>query len=510
MLPLVFLCSRQLVSDHGSLRRALPLIPEELYPALFRAAFLDKRPLVLQDLVQRWPFPVLSLQRLLQDDTRHPVQLYQKANRQCVQTIIMGVMAYLRGQIEGPPLRKQRLQLLDMTGSHDDGLEQGPDTLSLWARTVTLAKSCINIAKRRQSEETIQVLKRRKGEEKAAPSPAAADPSSICVEVRVDLFVNSTSFSVVREALQVGSHGPLRLQCRDIRAEELSLRSTVRLLELLNPSSLRQIDLTFNNLGLTGLNALLPHVTCFSHLLSLKLPYSNIDVRRLLPAAEEDMQKFASQICQLSALKELNLGSSRISGRLQQLLRGLRTPLESLELAYCYLLPADLHYLCQSIHVSCLKKLDLSGNSLCDILFQPFLQLLDAVSSSLLLLDLVECKLRDSALSVLTPALGRCRSLRYLGLFCNPFSGQGIHTLLQISLHLADLRLVIYPFPVECYMDASVWPDSSNAVLDNMIDHREAVRFQAELQDVLARAQRTDVLWTTNLVLHRPPDYLSV
>ncbi|XP_075704356.1 leucine-rich repeat-containing protein 14-like [Rhinoderma darwinii] len=319
MLSLVFLCGQKLVSDHSSLRRALHIIPEELYPVLFRAAFLGKKTLVLQDLVQRWPFSVLSLQRLLQDDGRqHPVQLYERANKLCVQTVILGVMAYLRELLEGRPLRKPRLQLLDMTGTHDDGLEQGPDTMSLWSRTVALAKSCIDIA-RRQCEETAEGSKRKKGPKDAALSSAAGH-GSVCVEVRVDLFVNSTSYGVLREALLVGSHGPLRLQCRNIRAEELSLRSTVGLLELLNPAGLRQIDLRFNNLGVPGLNALLPHMARFTHLQSLKLPYSNIDVRRLSPTTEEAMQNIAAQICQLPALKELNLGSSRLSGRLRQLL----------------------------------------------------------------------------------------------------------------------------------------------------------------------------------------------
>lgn len=508
MLSLVFICSRRLVSDHGSLRRALPVIPEELYPMLFRAAFLDKKTLVLQDLVQRWPFSVLSLQRLLQGDGRHhPVQLYEKANKLCVQTIILGVMAYLRealaGHKEGRPLRRQRLRLLDMTGTHDDGLEQGPDTMTLWSRTVTLAKSCIEIA-RRQCEETAQVSKRRKGPEEPAGR------SALCVEVRVDLFVNSTSYGVLREALSLGSHGPLRLQCRDIRAEELSLRSTMGLLELLNPAGLRQIDLRFNNLGLLGLNALLPYMMRFCHLQSLKLPYSNIDVRRLSPAAEEAMHSLASQIRQLPALKELNLGSSRLSGRLRQLLGELRPPLESLELAFCYLLPADLHFLSWSIHVSSLKKLDLSGNNLSDVLLQPFLQLLGSASSSLLHLDVMECKLSDSALLALTPALCRCRLLRYLGLFCNPVSGQGIRTLLQSALHLADLRLVIYPIPAECYLDVDARPDTSHSVLDDLIDHDKAAQFEAEVQEALVRAQRADMVWTADMVLHRPPDYLGL
>lgn len=511
MLSLVFLCARRLVSDHGSLRRALPLIPEELYPVLFRASFLDKKTLVLQDLVQRWPFSVLSLQRLLQGDGgHHPIQLYVRANKLCVQSVILGVMAYLReqlaGQREGRLLRKQRLRLLDMTGTHDDGLELGPETMTLWSRTVTLAKSCIDMAR---SEETAQVSKRRKGAEEAAGSPVAGS-SSLCVEVRLDLFVNSTSYGVLRDALLLGSHGPLRLQCRDIRAEELSLRSTVGLLELLNPAGLRQIDLRFNNLGLLGLNALLPYMTRFYHLQSLKLPYSNIDVRRLSPTAEEAMQNFSAHICQLPALKELNLGSSRLSGRLRQLLGDLQTPLESLELAFCYLLPADLHYLSRSIHVSSLKKLDLSGNNLSDVLLQPFLQLLDSASTSLLHLDVMECKLSDLALSALTPVLCRCRFLRYLGFFCNPVSGQSVRTLLRGSLHLPDLQLVIYPFPAECFLDTGVRPRTSNPILDSLINCDKAAQFEAEVQEALVRAQRTDMVWTAEIVSHRPPEYLSL
>ncbi|KAG9467200.1 hypothetical protein GDO78_015436 [Eleutherodactylus coqui] len=407
MLSLAFMCSRQLVSDHRSLRSALPLIPDELYPLLFRAAFLDKDMLVLQDLVQRWPFSVLNLQRLLQGDGHHrPIQLFEKENRLCVHTIIMSVMAHLKEEIarqkEGQPLRKKRLRLLDMTGIHDNGLELDPYTMSLCFFTIVLAKSCIDIVNR-QIEEAVQVSKRRRGLLDAACS-SAADCSPVFLELRADLFVNSTSYAILREALLVGNQGPLHLQCRDIRAEELSLRSTMGLLELLNPASLRQIDLRFNNLGLPGLNALLPYMRRFSRLQSLKLPYSNIDVRRLSATAEEDLQNFASQICELPALKDL----------------------------------------------------------------------------------------------------------RYLRLFYNPLSGQGIRMLLQSSLHLADLQLVIYPFPVEFYLNPTVQPDFSNPALNGCIDHGQVSGFQAELQEALVRAQRTDMVWTTDMVLHRPPEYLSL
>ncbi|NXC23327.1 LRC14 protein, partial [Corythaeola cristata] len=80
-------------------------------------------------------------------------------------------------------------------------------------------------------------------------------------------------------------------------------------------------------------------------LLSLKLPYSNVDVRRLAPGSAPGLRLLAAQLGRLPRLKELNLGSSRISGKLRQLLGDLQVPLASLELAFCYLLPGDFAFL---------------------------------------------------------------------------------------------------------------------------------------------------------------------
>lgn len=60
MHSLVFLCARRLLGHAPGARRALPVLPAELYPVLFRAAFLDGRALALRDLVGAWPFPLLS------------------------------------------------------------------------------------------------------------------------------------------------------------------------------------------------------------------------------------------------------------------------------------------------------------------------------------------------------------------------------------------------------------------------------------------------------------------
>ncbi|KAM4689192.1 leucine-rich repeat-containing protein 14 [Discoglossus pictus] len=487
MLSLVFLCAQKVISDHASITWSLKYIPKELYPVLFKACVLHKKVLLLQQLTETWPFPVLCFRKLLLSD-KHCSQalLKEKPNRMCVQAVIMGIKTYLAHVLfkEGS---KQQLRILDMTGMHEDGLEHDPFTMSLWSRTVSLAKACIDIAKVYSKDE----VQRMRYKEAHAPY------GSVYVEVWVDLFVNSTSFAVLREALSVSTQCPLRLMCRDLRAEELSLRSTLDLLEFLSPAGVRQIDLRFNNLGLSGLNVLLPHMTKFTILQSLKLPYSNIDVRRLSPTMEEGLQNFACQLGQLCALKELNLGSSRLSGRLRQLLGGLQKPLESLELAFCYLLPVDLYYLSQSVHISCLKKVDLSGHNLSQGLLQPFQQLLTEISDCLLHLDIMECKLTDTHLSSLLPSLCRCSHLRYLGLFGNPISSQGLRTLLQnCLLLLPELQLVVYPFPVDCYSDNS-WP-----TLDNYFDQEKLEQIGTEVQQMLIIAGRTDVVWTTDVHAH--------
>ncbi|XP_032078905.1 leucine-rich repeat-containing protein 14 [Thamnophis elegans] len=509
MYSLVFLCAQKVVSHYSTLQEALGFLPKELYPVLFKAAFMDKRTPVLQQLVQTWPFPVLSFQKLLckcQHCERALIR--EKPNKLCIQAIILGVVTYLMKMLENRTCSKskgQRLQILDMTGLQDEG--QGPESMSLWSRTVTLAKACLDVSKQ-QSKCLKRSSKRRKGP--YSRSVALPAPQPVSVDVWVDLFVNSTSYVVLKDALQINSGNALRLRCRDFRAEELSIASTVGLLEFLDPAGVRQVDLRFNNLGLSGLRVVLPHLTKFTNLASLKLPYSNIDVRRLTVGMEGSLQYFATQLSRLTCLKELNLGSSRLSGKLPQLLGNLRSPLESLELAFCYLLPNDFAYLSQSLHTSSLKKLDLSGNNLPDSLLQPLQGLLTEAASTLLHLDIMECRLMDPHLNLLLPALCRCTRLRYLGVFGNPISAKGVKNLLHKTVGLLDLRLVIYPYPVDCYGDDLPWPPTSSNLLNGSVDEEKFSRVSNELQQMLLSANRGDAVWTTNLCRHNSLDYFSL
>ncbi|NXT93727.1 LRC14 protein, partial [Anhinga rufa] len=401
--------------------------------------------------------------------------------------------------------RRCRLRVLDMTGLQDDDTDRGPEAMSLWSGTVALAKACIEISKH-QSECLKSASKRHKGPSGASPPPAPP-PQPPGVEIHADLFVNGTSFGVLRDALRAA--GPLRLKCRDFHAEELSVASTVSLLESLEAAGVRRVDLRFNNLGLAGLCAVLPHLARFTDLLSLKLPYSNVDVRRLAVGMDAGLRCFAAQLGRLPRLKELNLDSSRLSGKLRQILGDLQAPLESLELAFCSLLPGDFAFLSQSFHAPALRKLDLSGHDFSENLFQPLQRLLEETSASLLHLDLMECRLTDARLEALLPALCRCSRLRCLGLFGNPLSTPALKGLLRETVLLPDLRFVVYPYPVDCYNREPPRPPSA-WLFEDAVDKERFAAVSAELRRMLASSGRADAVWTASLFRHGALDYFTL
>ncbi|KAF4801435.1 Leucine-rich repeat-containing protein 14 [Turdus rufiventris] len=518
MDSLLFLCARRVVAH-----RPLPDLPADLYPVLFQAAFLDGRPLVLRDLVATWPFPVLHFQRLV----GHRELLRDHPCKLCVQAIIQAVVAQLRQELEEPGHRSS-LRLLDMTGLPDSTSGRATDGMSVWSGTVALAKACVEVSKH-QREFQRRRSKRHKGRSGAATAAAALLP--LGVDVHADLFVNGTSYGILRDALQSRAAGPLRLKCRELQAEELSASGIVTLLESLDPSCVRRVDLRFNNLGLTGLSVILPHLSRFPELRSLKLQYSNVDVRRLTPESAVGIRCLAGQLGMLPSLQELNLGSSRLSGNLRQILwnpdipsshqsslglhhslfppaSDLRAPLESLELAFCSLVPADFAFLSQSFHAPALKRLDLSGHDFSQSLLEPLRLLLEETSASLLHLDLMECHMADSHLATLLPTLRRCSRLRFLGLHGNPLSMAALKVLLQKTLELPNLHLVVYPYPMDCYKLEP--PVESGWNFEEIVDEELLAAAKAEFTQILANSRRTDLVWTYNPYGHRALDYFSL
>uniref|UniRef100_A0A8D2M5R6 Leucine-rich repeat-containing protein 14 n=1 Tax=Zonotrichia albicollis TaxID=44394 RepID=A0A8D2M5R6_ZONAL len=139
----------------------------------------------------------------------------------------------------------------------------------------------------------------------------------------------------------------------------------------------------------------------------------------------------------------------------------LQAPLESLELAFCSLVPTDLAFLSQSFHAPALKRLNLSSHDFSQGLLEPLWLLLEETSASLLHLDLMECCMADSHLDALLPTLRHCSCLCFLGVYGNPLSTATLRDLLQKTLELRNLHLVVYPFPVDCCKPEPPLPESA-------------------------------------------------
>lgn len=183
----------------------------------------------------------------------------------------------------------------------------------------------------RSEEELAKGVRRRMEiERRAETSEAAVDSSKketadkdvngdILLHVRANLFVNARSWDRARVALS--TQGPLKLQCRYLRIEEISVSSIRTLLDILPDRGLLGIDVRYSNLGLAGLAELLPLLSAFPTLSSLRLQYCNLDFGRDRYGQEEAMRNLSVGLSKLEGLRRLSLTALRLPGQLRVLLR---------------------------------------------------------------------------------------------------------------------------------------------------------------------------------------------
>ncbi|XP_070222969.1 PRAME family member 15, partial [Bos mutus] len=153
--------------------------------------------------------------------------------------------------------------------------------------------------------------------------------------------------------------------------------------------------------------------------------------------------QITSQFRRLGHLRDLHLESpSFLEGCLDQMLRCLRSPLDSLSLTKCRLTESDLTHVSQSPDISQLKSLDLSGVPMTDFRPELLQVLLEKVAATLQEVDLDACGITDSQLEAFLPALSRCSQLRAVSLCGNLLSTAVMEKLLRHTAVLPCLRLL--------------------------------------------------------------------
>ncbi|XP_007555701.1 leucine-rich repeat-containing protein 14 [Poecilia formosa] len=546
---LVSLCAREVVSDHSSSPTWLRWVPRELYGALLEAAFACCRPLAVGELVQRWPERTLRVGGRRKTGQTAPSRL-------CIQALLLAVVRGLADQ-------RSALQVLDVCGLQGDEGGMG-DPMGGWSLTVALctmviqAKAGAHRTQRKEGDrerkrfsalERERDLKRERGQrmgmkelkdgetcrEKTRSESPVSDEElikgvrrrmemerqrgvvvtgsrggkleteekeadwEVLVQVRADIFVNARSWERVRLALSTS--GPLKLQCRYLRVEEISVPSIRTLLNLLPRKSLLGIDVRYSSLGVAGLAELLPLLSTFPELNSLRLHYCNLDIRRDNFGQEGVLRDLSQGLSNLQELRQLSLTALRLPGQLRVLLSSLPQSLEVLELPYLSLSPADLAYLSCSHHVSSLLQLDLSENCLDETTVPSIRRLLCQASSSLQHLSLSGCGLTDRLLGMLLPSLGGCWALKSLALALNPLSRAGLCDLMRTAARMPCLRLLLYPNALEDYQPGLPELPSSTQLLEWPLDESvDSNTTSNKLSQVMMDSGRSDLVLTCDLL----------
>lgn len=199
-------------------------------------------------------------------------------------------------------------------GSEPNGDEASNDKmLGMWGEEELIkgVRRRMEIERKRDGTITGVAVSKKENEEKDLAS-------DVLVHVRADLFVNARSWERVHVALSTS--GPLQLQCRYLRVEEISVSTIRTLLDLLPRQGLLGVDIRYSSLGVAGLAELLPLLSNFPALNSLRLHYCNLDFRRDHPGLEEALRDLSRGLAKLQQLRRLSLTALRLPGQLRVLL----------------------------------------------------------------------------------------------------------------------------------------------------------------------------------------------
>lgn len=170
-------------------------------------------------------------------------------------------------------------------------------------------------------------------------------------------------------------------------------------------------------------------------------------------------------------------------------LRCLKTPLEFLSVTFFELSQSDLESFaqCQSLHH--LKHLELRGVILSDLSLVPLRIFLESVTDTLQILELEHCRMTDSQLSPLFPALNQCSQLIKVNFYDNDISMAVLKDLLYHTANLSNMIQEFYPAPLECY-------EMGHVIVDRF------VQLSSELKNTLCTVrQPRSVSFATQLCL---------
>uniref|UniRef100_A0A8C4MH34 Preferentially expressed antigen in melanoma n=1 Tax=Equus asinus asinus TaxID=83772 RepID=A0A8C4MH34_EQUAS len=423
---LLELAGQSLLKNEALAIAALEELPMELFPPLFTAVFTGRHSKILKAMVQAWPFRCLPLGALMKE---------QQPHQETFQAALDGLDVLLAQEVRP---RRWKLQVLDLRKKVHQ------DFWTVWSGTRAGICSFLE-------PEAVQPMRKRRKVDGLRVGPK---PPSAPVEVLIDLCLKEgspdASLAYVIKKVKQG-RGLVHLCCKRLKIFAVPMQNIKNILKMVQLDSIQDLEVncTWN---LSTLGQFAPYLGQMGSLRRLLLSHIRMSSHTTPAKEEQGVSQFTSQFLSLHHLRELYLDSiSFLKDRLDQFLRCLKTPLETLSITNCLLSELDLTRLSQCPNISQLKHLDLSGVTLSCISPESLQVLIERTSATLQDLDLDECGIMDSHFTAILPALGRCSQLTILSFSGNPISMAVLENLLRHTIGLSKLSHVLYPAPLESY-----------------------------------------------------------
>ncbi|XP_054415727.1 PRAME family member 22-like [Pongo abelii] len=419
---LLQLAGQSLLKDQALAISVLDELPKELFPPLFMEAFTSRRCEVLKVMVQAWPFPYLPLGSLM-----------KTPDLEILYYVVDGIDCLLAQKVRP---RRWKLQVVEMRDVDEN-------FWTMWSGARTLSCSPEAMSKRQTVEDC----------------PRTGEKQHLKVFLDVCLKEDSMDedLSFFSGWIQLRGRS-VHLCCTKVVNYSMNILNFRNVFETVYPDSIQVLEIW----DMCWPCMIVEFSRYLSQMRNLRKLFIS-DGCGYLPSLDSQKQlaaEFSSVFLRLQYLQMLYIRRiCFLEGYLEQLIRCLKSPLETLALTYASLEEEDLKCLPQYPSLSQLKQLNLSHGALRFIHLEPLRALLEKVAATLQTLFLVDCGIRDSKLGIILPALSRCSNLTTFCFHGNDTSMDALKDLLRHTGRLSNLSLETYPAPRESLDDSGrvVW-----------------------------------------------------
>ncbi|XP_031196872.1 PRAME family member 12-like [Mastomys coucha] len=437
------LARRSLLKNEALTISGMQDLPIHLFPPLFKDAFTSKKTNILRQMVASWPFQCLPVGALM--ETPH---------LETLKAVLDGLDLLMA--LKDRPMR-WKLQVVDL-GDALHNFWNGQPGLQhvVW--------SPHDFGKNQPVEN----------------HPILGGKQTVTILMNLSLMSCRPSKYLkyfYRWAKQ--RKNTIQVICQKLEFRAIPAYDPLVVLKVFDPGSIQELEIT-TYWDIYTLALLAPGLGQMKNLQKLLFMEINIPLDR-----PRDREKEAScfreifrQFSKLQKLQHLYLNNVYyLYEHLDQALRYLESPLETLAITHCMLSESDMKYLSQCPSIHQLKHLDLSGVTFIHLSEQFLGILLERLKATLQILKLKGYIFMDSKISTLLPALSQCSQLTEVNFVKNFFSMDSLKKLLQHTANLTQLTLEKYPAPDEVYDDlGDVIPDRFVQLCSELIDTLKGIR----------------------------------